>query len=112
MRHARFVVVAAVVAAHELVAARAEGEVSGAGQDDDADGGVELCAVHGIDQLLDGFGAKGIASLGPIDDNAGDAFGGVATDVAVRGVGDAGLPVESGADHPGCSSAKGEKAAV
>jgi hypothetical protein len=86
------VVVAPVVAAHALVTAGAEGEVAGAGEDDDADAGIELRPVHGIHQLLDGFGAKGIAPFGPIDDNAGDAFGSVVTDVAVGVVGDERLP--------------------
>ena len=75
--------------------------MSGAGQDDDADFRIELRSVRGFDQLLDGFGPKGIAPLGPIDDNAGDACGGVVADVGVGRVGRAWLPVEGGADHVG-----------
>jgi hypothetical protein len=33
--------------------------------------------------VADGFGAKGIAPFGPIDDNAGDAFGSLVKDVGI-----------------------------
>ncbi len=75
--------------------------MSGAGKNDHAELGIELRPLHGINQLLDGFRSKGIASPGPIDDNAGDALGKVATNIGVGLAGGASLPVESGADHLG-----------
>ena len=48
---------------------------------------------------MNGFWSKGIASRGPIEDNAGDSLGGV---LSVLGAGLAGkpwLPVESGVDE-------------
>ena len=50
---------------------------------------------------MNGFWSKGIASPGPIDDNAGDALGGIATDLGAGRAGKAWLPVESGVDHLG-----------
>jgi hypothetical protein len=47
-----------------LVATRAEGLVAGAGQDDGADGVVVVGTMEGVDQLLDGFRAEGIARSG------------------------------------------------
>ena len=101
VRRSRFVVVAAVVAAHGLVAARAEGLVAGAGEDDDADLTVELRAVHRVDQLLDRFRAEGVALVRPVDRDASDAFGEVVGDVGIVGCGSARLPVEGGTDRGG-----------
>ncbi|MBL8375551.1 hypothetical protein [Accumulibacter sp.] len=50
---------------------------------------------------MNGFWSKGIASPGPIDDNAGDALGSVVTDLGAARAGKAWLPVESGVDHLG-----------
>jgi hypothetical protein len=50
---------------------------------------------------VNGFWSKGIASPGPIDDNAGDALGGIVTDLGAGRAGKAGLPVERGVDHLG-----------
>jgi hypothetical protein len=50
---------------------------------------------------LNGFWSKGIASPGPIDDNAGDALGGIERISVQARAGKAWLPVESGVDHLG-----------
>jgi hypothetical protein len=47
---------------------------------------------------VNGFWSKGIASPGPIDDNAGDAMGCVVTDLGATRAGKAWLPVESALD--------------
>ena len=62
----------AFLAAHLLVAARTEGLVAGAGQDDGANGVVVVGAMEGVDQLLDGFRAEGIAPIRPVDGDLGD----------------------------------------
>jgi hypothetical protein len=50
---------------------------------------------------VNGFWSKGIASLGPIDDNAGDSFGGVLAELGAGLAGKSWLPVDSGVDDPG-----------
>ena len=86
-------------AAHGLVAARAESLMPRTAQDDHPDVRIELRLVGGIDQLADRFRSKGIASVGPIDDNAGDAFGEFVANIGVGLAGGTWLPGESGADH-------------
>ncbi|MPN40193.1 hypothetical protein SDC9_187729 [bioreactor metagenome] len=39
--------------------------------------------MEGIDQLLDGFRAKGVASLGPVDGYLGDTLGSFVKNVRV-----------------------------
>ncbi|MNJ60882.1 hypothetical protein D3C77_566440 [compost metagenome] len=56
-----------------LVAAGAEGLVSRAGEDDDADGLVPAGAVEGVDQLHAGLAAKGVVAFRAIDGDGGDA---------------------------------------
>jgi hypothetical protein len=68
---ARFRLVA-LVAAHALVAARAEGERSLAGEDDDADHGILAGALEGVRQLDDRLRAEGVADLGAVDGDLGD----------------------------------------
>ena len=60
-----------------LVAARAEGLVAGAGQQDAADRGVIADPPEGIDQFLDRLGAEGVVDLRPIDHDAGDTSAGM-----------------------------------
>ncbi len=62
-------------AAHLLVAAGAERLVAGAGEDDDADIEVFAGVDEGVDHLGDGLGAEGVAHVGPVDGDAGDAVG-------------------------------------
>ena len=56
--------------------------------------------VFEADSVVEGFGVKGIASLGPIDDNAGVAPG-LASDFVAGVPEKAWLPGASGADHGG-----------
>ena len=74
---ARHAVVAdvAAVAAHALVAARAEGVGPGAGQDDDADRRVVARVVERADHLVDRPRPERVAHLGPVDRDLRDALG-------------------------------------
>jgi hypothetical protein len=69
------------VAAHALVAARAEGERAGAGQDDHPDRGVLARALEGLRELDDGLGTEGVADLGTVDRDLRDAAGELVADV-------------------------------
>ena len=55
------------VAAHVLVAARAEGERALAGEDDHADGGVLARPLERVRDLDERLGAEGVPHLGPVD---------------------------------------------
>ena len=77
----------AVVAADHLVAAAAEGPVTLAGEDDDADAVVIARLIEGVGDLEERLGPEGIALVRAIDGDLGDA-GGIArrvlvTDIAV-----------------------------
>ena len=65
--------VAASLAADPLVAARAEGVRTLAGEDDDADGLVLAGALERIDQLDHRLGTEGVTDLGTVDGDLGDA---------------------------------------
>ena len=70
------------VAADFLITAGAEGEVTGPGEDDDADGGVFVSEVKSRQQFLHGQRTEGIAHFGPVDRDFGNAiFGFVIGDV-------------------------------
>jgi hypothetical protein len=56
----------AAVAAHALVAARAERQRPLAGQDDHADRGVLAGALEGLRELDDGLRPERVADLGPV----------------------------------------------
>jgi len=80
------IAIATVVATDLLVAARAEGFLAKAGQDD----GAHLIVITGIGQrlqhLFDRAGAKGIAHLGTVDGDLGNAIVGlVIEDIFVTG---------------------------
>ena len=92
VRRAAFVDIA-FIAAHLLVAARAEGFATGTGQDDRANAVVVMGPVKGIDQLADCFGAESVAFFRAIDRDPGDSLGGVVEDI---GVGLGRLPVDCG----------------
>jgi hypothetical protein len=59
-----------------------------------------------------GVAAKGIASLVPIDDNAGDAPGGMVTESGGGSAGKAGRPGKRGTDHRGGFLDEGDRRAV
>ena len=59
--------VAAVAAAHALVAAAAEGQRTLAGEDDDADRGILAGALERVDQLDHRLRPERVAHLGPVD---------------------------------------------
>ena len=71
----RVVADVAVVAADALVAAGAERLRSLAGQDDDADLGVVARLLEGVRQLEQRLRPEGVAHLGPVDRDLGDALG-------------------------------------
>ena len=77
----------AFVAAHLLVAARTKGFVAGTGQNNCTYRIVVMCAVEGVNQLLDRFRAEGVAPLGAVDGDPRDAFGSIVEDVGVGGLG-------------------------
>ncbi len=82
---ARHAVVADVapVAAHALVAAGAEGVGSLAGEDDDADLRVLARGGERVRQLDQRLRPEGVAHLGPVDGDLGDAVRGLVADVGV-----------------------------
>jgi hypothetical protein len=71
-RHALLIHVAAL-AAHALVAAGTESLLALAGEEHHAHLRVFIGAVEGVDELKQGLGAEGIAHLGTIDRDLGDA---------------------------------------
>ena len=75
----------AVVAADPLVAARAEGLVAGAGEDDRADLEVVARAVEGVAQLGQRLRPEGVADLGAVDRDPRDPIGRLVEDVLVLG---------------------------
>ena len=80
-----------VVAADPLVAARAEGLVAGAREDDRADLGVVASAVEGVAQLGERLRAEGVVDLGPVDRDLRDPVRLLVEEVAVLG---GGLPLD------------------
>ena len=64
----------ASLAAHALVSAGAEGVGALAGQDDDADLLVVARVLEGPAHLFDGERPEGVAHLGAVDRDAGDAL--------------------------------------
>src|SRR5439155_21256330 len=72
-----------VVPAHALVSARAESFGACAGEDDDAYLRIVARDLEGPGHLGDRCGAKGVADLGPVDRDLGDAVGGLVEDVLV-----------------------------
>lgn len=77
MVYAAVVAIAAVVAAHFLIAAGAEGLIAGAGQNNDADAVVVTGVGQRVEHLFDRLRAKRIAHLRPVDGDFGDAVGGL-----------------------------------
>ena len=76
------VLIAAVVTPHLLVAAGAEGQITGPGEDDDADAGIEAGIVQRLHHLLHRQRPEGVAHLRTIDGDLGDPlFGLVVADV-------------------------------
>ena len=76
------------VAAHALVAARAEGERALAGEDDHADRGVLARALEGGGQLDHRLGAERVADLGAVDGDLRDPVAAeLVADVLVLGAG-------------------------
>nr|GFC78629.1 hypothetical protein [Tanacetum cinerariifolium] len=63
----------AAVAAHALVAARAEGASALAGEDDDADVGAVAANVHGLNHFLHRERREGVVYLRPVDADFGNA---------------------------------------
>ena len=72
-----FVVTIAGLGLDVHVAAGAEGRIPGPGQEGHADARIVADAPEGIDHLVDGPGAKGIAHVLPVDGDPGDASTGV-----------------------------------
>ncbi|CAA9328346.1 MAG: hypothetical protein AVDCRST_MAG40-1797, partial [uncultured Gemmatimonadaceae bacterium] len=64
------------LAAHPLVAPRAEGQVARAGEQHHAGGEVVARVVEGVDQLRHRLGAEGVAHLRPVDRDPGDPLAG------------------------------------
>ena len=81
----------AALAAHALIAARAERVGAFAGQDHDADRRVVARRIERADHLGDGLRPERVAHLGAIDRDLRDAGGGLVADVFVAGMG---RPVE------------------
>ena len=75
----------AVVAADALVAAGAEGLVSLAREDDDADLVVVTSPVERVGELEERLRAEGVAHFGAVDGDLRDALGDVVLDVVVVG---------------------------
>ena len=63
----------AAVAAHALVAARAEGPAALAGEDNHADVGAVLAQAHGLNHLLHREGREGVVDLRAVDADFGNA---------------------------------------
>ena len=73
----------AAVAADALVAAGTERHLAGACQDDHAHGSVLVRLTEGVLQLEQRLGSEGVADLGAIDCDLGDAIGDLVENVAV-----------------------------
>src|SRR5690625_101568 len=71
------------ISAHTLVAPRAEGQVSGPGQDHDPDIPVIAHLGEGIDQLYHRLWPKGVAEAGPVDRDLRDPVGLLVYDIFV-----------------------------
>ncbi len=69
------------VAAHALVAARAEGQRALAGEDDGPDRAVLARVLEGAPDLDQRLGAEGVAHLGAVDGDLGDAVSELVADV-------------------------------
>ena len=65
----------AAIAANFLVTARAESQGAGAGQNNDADGGIFASVCESLAELQNGFRTKGVAHARSIDGQFGDTFG-------------------------------------
>src|SRR5262249_20348915 len=76
-------VAVAIVAADLLVTARAEGLGAGAGQDDNGDMGVVARDVEGVAELEERPGTEGVADVGAVDRDLGNAVHRVVPDVVV-----------------------------
>ena len=74
------------LAAHALVAARAEGLTAHSGEDDDADRGIVARVGERGLHLLYGLGPERVTNLGAVDRDLRDALGGLRVDdVAIAG---------------------------
>src|SRR5581483_5683242 len=60
-----------------LVPPGAEGLVSGAGEDHDADAAVRPGGLHAVDELVDRLAAERVVALGTVDRDRGYPFGGL-----------------------------------
>ena len=74
VRRAPVIMVAAIVAAHLLVAAGAESQVARAGKDDGTDFRVEMRLLKSLHQGLHRLRTEGVAHLGAVDGDARDPF--------------------------------------
>jgi hypothetical protein len=64
-----------------LVTAGAEGIVAGAGEGDDADGGVGAGSFEAPNQFVNGVSAKGVVAVGAIDGDPGESAVGLVEDI-------------------------------
>jgi hypothetical protein len=86
------------VAAHTLVAARAEGERALAGEHDHADRGVLARTLERVRELDERLGTERVADLRSVDGDLGDPLRDLVADVAVVGAVSGRPPVDRGAD--------------